>query len=599
MKKIIASLIFTIIFTTSYAQLIPDVNNKDKWGFVDSLGNVVVKHKYNSVTPFVNGRAKVQKGDNYGIIDEMGVEVLKTSYRIIEDYNGKCYKVASGGKIKDGVLFDENWGFISYDGEVILAPQYSKIGDFIDGVAYVQSKNKYGFITEDLSVLVPCIYSAVGLFNEYGYVWVNKGGRLDSENSTQVTGGKYGVYNKRGEVVVPVEYAVVATFKLKEPTQYTQKELKKMSSMVKRVREDEGSYRFLERNNEMMRLFGKLDMSVSYDFFVSTRADGSNNGVIASDGTILVPVNMFDAVAGVEEGFAPVYNSSRRLNYWNVSQGELLSSAWYADGTSFQNGLAICRNKSGDYFFIDQNNKVVSPHYSYISPMKEDVYIVQSKVDNKMGLLDKYGNVVVEPIYAPIYPTTEGGLFGAFESETGLGGYINNKGEVVIPFRYVRGSSFKNGYSMVKRDSHWGVVNLQGQEIVECKWDDILAPQDTSVNRIWVKNADLWYCVDLKTGTLAFDKGYETMSNYSRFAPMLACVLVDGKAGLIDVNGDVIIPFILDNNVSVVKEAYAMLMNTGRAKWTDVDTYRFALKNNKNRHKSKLYQTIDETMWDY
>ena len=597
MRKFCISILSLFIALASPAQLRPDENEKGKWGYVNDNDSLVIGYKYNSASPFENGRAIVQKGRNYGVIDESGNEILKTKYRSIEDWNGKCYKVASGGKVEDGVLFNVKWGYMAYDGTAILASEYTEIGTFIDHTAYIKKGNKYGYINDELQVIIPCEYSAIGLFNELGYVWVNSGGKFSEDTQGKISGGKFGVYNKAGEIIVPVKYSQIGTFKQAPEPTYTKEQLDGMSREERRIKQTEGSYKTPMFNKVECRLFSQLDMSESNYFYVSTNSNGIKNGIIDSNGTVIIPENKYDMAYGINEGFVIVYQNNK-FNFWDIKNNRILCDEWWKGVNNFQNGLAICVRQSNKFLFIDTTGKVIYPEYSYISPLKHDVYLVQDAQNQKMGMLDKYGNEILAPIYKFLYPETDG-LIGFSLSENNMEGFFNNKGEVVIPAKYNRTTAFQNGISMVKRNSKWGAIDTCGNEIVPCEWEDIITPYDPSLKRIWVKSGQLWYCIDTSTGKLAFTKGYAFGSNYGRYAPNLAVVIENSKAGFVDLNGDIIIPCFLEDKISIVKEAYQFLQNTGRNKWEDIDTYRYNLRSNKKLHKFYITEKIEDLMWDY
>lgn len=595
MKSIVTSLFLLLVFTLpGFSQLRPIQDNKGRWGYADANGSLVIKCKFNSATEFNNGKAKVGLNDNYGIMDEQGNFILPIKYRSITDWMGKCYQVAFGGKVEDGVLFDEKYGFVSYEGKVILEPVYSDIGSFVNGVAYVKSNDLYGFITEDLRLLIPCQYKAVGLFNEQGLVWVNKGGKFDKENSSKIVGGKFGVYNRNGELVVPVSYSSLGCFK-RMKTEFSEEALNKMDYWAKQYATLSAAHRLLIAH-KLELLFEKLDFDDCRQIYVSNKKDGSKNGILDINGNVIVPVGQYDFVYGEEEGFSVVYHKKKGYNYLNVSSGELLQQYWRTNSYAFYNGVAIQSNGENNMFLIDQKGETVSLQYNTILPIKDDVYIVANS--NGVGLLNKFGKEIITPSYDVILPSTDG-LMLARKTVGEMFGFMNNSGTYVIEPKYEVATAFENGLSCVKFDSKWGIINTEGVDIVPCKWDDILKPGDVSINRVWVKNNNLWYCVDSSTGNLAFDKGYDGMSNYSQFIEDVAIVIDNGKTGIIDKDGAVIIPCVLEDHVGKLRYAYDMLRKTNRDQWREVDTYRVNIRFDKNLHKSKLTDRVSKTMWDY
>ena len=203
-----------------FAALILDRNEKGKYGYVDDSGAVVLKHDYNEAYPFADGMAKVRKGNKWGFIDSQGKEIIEIKYSEIGDwYNGFC-KVASGGKLKDDVLTGAKYGFIDKNGAEVIKPEYDMIGQFSGSVALVKKKDKYGYIDTECRFVVPCEFDGIGSPNARGWIWVNKGGNYNQSSQKEIPvpgkrhdyGGKYGVYNTQGTVVVPCEYASLGMF---------------------------------------------------------------------------------------------------------------------------------------------------------------------------------------------------------------------------------------------------------------------------------------------------------------------------------------------------------------------------------------------------
>ncbi len=67
------------------------VMTKQKWGFIDTTGNVIVKPKYNQVENFNDGIAKVRLGQKWGLIDATGNEIIKPTFDAIYEFiDGKA-----------------------------------------------------------------------------------------------------------------------------------------------------------------------------------------------------------------------------------------------------------------------------------------------------------------------------------------------------------------------------------------------------------------------------------------------------------------------------------------------------------------------------
>jgi len=86
-------------------------------GAVRRDGTVAVAPQYDWVGTFSDNRAAVRLGGLYGFVDEDGREVVKPTYRIVDDYNFGFAQVDVDGKS----------GLIDRDGKMIIEPKYGFI----------------------------------------------------------------------------------------------------------------------------------------------------------------------------------------------------------------------------------------------------------------------------------------------------------------------------------------------------------------------------------------------------------------------------------------------------------------------------------------
>lgn len=144
--------------------------------------------------------------------------------------------------------FEENglFGFKDKKGNVIIKPQYEHVMEFTkSGVAFVVSKNKWicidaknkfllesflydngpdyiseslaryveegkmGFHNERCQKVIEALYDFAYPF-ENGYALVCNGCELQPEGEhKRIVGGKYGILNKKGKIVLPIEYEAI------------------------------------------------------------------------------------------------------------------------------------------------------------------------------------------------------------------------------------------------------------------------------------------------------------------------------------------------------------------------------------------------------
>lgn len=573
--------------------IVPDENPKGKWGYVNDAGEKVIDYKYDQAEPFSGGLALVKKGDEFGMIDVSGNTVVPIKYNIIEKYNEQVYKVAAGGKIKDGVLMDEKYGFVNKDGKEILKPEYDEVGAFINGLAYVLKGDLYGYIDTEIHIIVPVKYKAVGMFNSDGLVWVNEGGKFEKSTPTKVSGGKYGIYDHKGNVIVPVQYKLVGTF-----FPYEQKlnddKLKKMGVQVRTVLKESGSHRLLVKRMVPRGKFSKLPDG-AYGLWASNKADGTKNAVISKNGEVLIPVNRYLQAFYPEEGMAMVKpKTTFEYNFLDMSSGKMVFDKPLRNAWSYQDGLAVIQDTQ--WFLVDKSGKKVSAGYKGIYPRKDGVYITESA--NGFGALSSDGKEIIVSDKKYLFPPSHGLMLC---SEGDNIGYVDTSGDWVIEPKYYWGQSFNFGYASVQNhDKLWGEITPQGDEAVPLKWKNTTNKTHSNMTHIWVSdNGSTYLPFDLSARRLSFEgKGYYWIRNFGRDFDGVAIAGYDKEhIGVVAPDGKVIVPTLF--NYQEARNAYEKMLSSGKKEWEKIDTYHIKLFNNNARNRCNIKDTLQSDLWDF
>lgn len=164
----------------------------------------------------------------------------------------------------------------------------------------------------------------------------------------------------------------------------------------------------------------------------------------------------------------------------------------------------------------------------------EDLASVCKK--NKCGFIDKKGETVIPFKYNLAYPFS-GGLAPVMLN--GKWGLINKKNKTVIPFMYDDMRPFKDDLATVKIKNKWGFINKKNEIIIAAKYDNAypfkegLAPVELN---------DKWGSIN-KKGKVVIPIKYKWSFGFSEG---LANVKVNDRNGFIDKNSKTIIPFIYD-----------------------------------------------------
>ncbi len=141
--------------------------------------------------------------------------------------------------------------------------------------------------------------------------------------------------------------------------------------------------------------------------------------------------------------------------------------------------------------------------------------------------LDKNGDTVLElpkNAYSLFNSFTEG--LALVKTQDGLCGFIDKKGEIVIPCEYEDAGSFRFGVAKACKDGKYGYINKKGETVIPFEYDNVFGA-----------------------------------------ACGLFAVVKDGKCGLVDENNNVVVPLEYDdissfemNTAYAIKDGYVYII---------------------------------------
>jgi hypothetical protein len=206
-------------------------------------------------------------------------------------------------------------------------------------------------------------------------------------------------------------------------------------------------------------------------------ADATNN--------ILPPLDIFS------EGYGVVY-TNKGVKFID-KQGKMVIPTYYDYSTPFYKGLALVTlgtknaiiNKKGEYVFPLQANDLSlskdgivglrkSNYWSYFSNEKKILFKSKYELEfsegfsafnenNKWGIINKFGQVIVKPKFDFVYNFSEGVAVVGLNSKFGV---IDTKGKIIVPldYKYLEPQS-KNGFIYFQKGDELGYINQKGKVI--------------------------------------------------------------------------------------------------------------------------------------
>ena len=189
----------------------------------------------------------------------------------------------------------------------------------------------------------------------------------------------------------------------------------------------------------------------------------------------------YESAADFSEGLAAVSkldeNGSHELYGYINTSGKAITGFIYDRVMPFREGYAVVvKNKL--FGFIDSTGKEIIPcKYQEASRFSEGLACV--KINDKNGFIDKSGNLVIQPSFSRACWVSDfsEGLAAVYTGDDNPGGFINKKGEWVIPPVYSFISAFSEGLAVVKKElsSRYGFINLRGEMVIPETYADGLS----------------------------------------------------------------------------------------------------------------------------
>ena len=255
--------------------------------------------------------------------------------------------------------------------------------------------------------------------------------------------------------------------------------------------------------------------------------------------------------------------------------GNIIIEAQYDEAHSFFKGNLCCAvigeregliNRDGE-FVVEFNSDI-----NWVYPFTKGLARCNT-LDRKFGVLDKNGAFILPAIYKDITRGYEDQGF-IIEDTLGKKGYVNCKGEFIIPCKYDKvygfcedlaivainnkwgymdtlgnwaidtiydeARIFGNGLARVKKDGKWMFINHKGNTVESLRYDSILT--GFANNRAFVMLNDKILLIDNKGKTIKQIEA-DFVTNYKEG---FATFGKEGKFGKLDTLGNIVIPAIYD-----------------------------------------------------
>ncbi len=386
------------------------IRKNNKYGYIDSDGNIVIKPSYLSAGEFAAGLAPARETGDYGYIDKSGRFVIAPQFDYATPFSEGLALV-----FKDAHPF-----YINTAGEKILDCPFAFASPFRHGLAFVGTLSGHmGVINKAGKLVVDTLYEDITQFNE-GLAVVTK-----AEEET-------GVVDSAGNMIVPLKhYPFIGNMH----NGYFRVSLYKKEDSANTNGSKEG---FLNRKGALLFSVGHEKFSLLF----SNVCDGMIQVFLEG---LPAPYTGKRAVGFLDTTGKPIVNDPNIedatdfcnnrafIQYRDKScviintKGDVVSKRVYEDATGFHQGYAGVKT-GGKWGVIDTNETfILNPAFEDIREIKDS--LVFFKEGKKYGIITLDGHTIIKPVMDVYWGSFDNGVLECTIDEKDA--LINKRGKII------------------------------------------------------------------------------------------------------------------------------------------------------------------------
>ena len=497
-------------------------------GFIDVLGNLLLAPIYYSIDPFVDGFAIVSKQFfnreecedyfRFGVIDssykevipcvfssvqyekELGLFKTEKGYKtlsgksivehddktiLINEKYAFCSEFNNGCAIATSFVKGKRYGLINTKSEDILPPIFQSLQYMDFGLLAYKLNGKWGVVNCNGNIVLPNQYDGICEFDgKLAMIKINN----SVTNKRETDSTLLGYINSEGRTVLPAEFSFIG----------------KRNGEISVIRNGmDGTWGLFNREKQEFKMIensayigpcknGLCIINAGGHFDrVKKKTDGGKWGYIFADGRdALSPV--YDYV-GIRSNNYSVIRKDKTWGLFNLTTYEvkMIKNASYLG--PYKEGLCLI-NIGGDYdpkkkkadggkwgFINIEGTPVLPVEYDFVGKRNENFSVIRK--DLNWGLFNLVTHEVKTFENASCLGPCNNGLCrinvgGTYSLETkkisgGKWGYLAPDKGIVIATKYSDAHSFSDSMAAVKMNDKWGFINIKGDLIVPCEYDEV------------------------------------------------------------------------------------------------------------------------------
>ena len=414
----------------------------------------------------------------------------------------------------------------------------------------VQKEGKVGLINSDGITIFPPENDEIINFESYGFYSVKKGSFygihfLEGKKTTAIEfdniskdglgyvmpsrNKKRGVFNLKGEQIVPFEY--------------DEDFIAQLSGVGFRVSKNK-KRGIIDKNGNILVPALYDDVNTFYengftDFFKVE--SGGKSGIVNRKGEIIIPVE-FDGIDEKNRMFRVVTaQADRKFGLYDKSGKVIIPATyqWITDSDTQNSKITILKKEANSYNFLNDKNQLIFPEnvleFGYVLDQSNLLNPLSSNNHNLLLIKDKYGKVGmlneqtgildIPLIYSEILQHFETAKHTYLSVKKGnKWGLINEKNEIIIPFEYgaIYLDLIRSNYNdetdlsyavVIKNGKKFGTVNFKNENKIPFQY---IALERISANGLYKAKKDKKYQIINSKGEPITKNLFDEVANFEQ-----------------------------------------------------------------------------------
>lgn len=525
-----------------------------KLGLIDSFGNFFLPMEYSEIASF-GDKILLAKDGQCGMTDYAKNAFVPMEYDTYSRTSMDDLVFLREGKImliyslrREKLLPVDGFDYIAFN-DLFYDMNNASIGKS-PGLYTFRKEGKTGLLDTNYTVVTPAVYDFISWFRE--------------DRAVCCRNNKFGYLDAKGKEVIPCIYTYAEYFDAQTG-----------------VVQYEGKFRNVDKQGRLLDTLLRnhaawnYNLSPMYGTICGLKIVHTSTGCgLAKAGDVFVVPAIYTRITQLliaENGrtvYSPDIFIAQRFDKFGVvdTSGRVLLPFEYSyiEDRPNANGCRIVKRDDNHMGIINSRYELVVPCiYQSIGWGYEGENFYRAWKEDKTGAIDTAGRTVIPLVYGQLNLFRNGRALARKDS---LYGFIDKKGNVLIPFAYSQAfPEFENGLCAVKLHGKWGFIDTTGRMVIAPQYDEVRRFESTITG---VKLNGRWGFIDRK-GKLVVDYRYDVVG-YPWYADGTCEVTREGKVGLINAKGKEVVACVYTRNCGFSRERGHCFEKDGVQTWVKV-----------------------------